>query len=138
MSSHSKDAQSLDDEFFDKRVIMEIAGIIETNWNESPIDSFGSMNLKDALLRGIFTIYEKPSAIQQRAIAPILKGRDVIVQSQSCTLTSFLIKIEIKINYFEIVSGKAIATCIGILQLINTENYKCQAVILTSCEFNKS
>ena len=26
--------------------------------------------------------FEKPSAIQQRAIAPILEGRDVIAQSQ--------------------------------------------------------
>ena len=29
--------------------------------------------------------FEKPSAIQQRAIIPILKGRDVIAQSQSGT-----------------------------------------------------
>lgn len=29
--------------------------------------------------------FERPSAVQQRAILPILKGRDVIVQSQSGT-----------------------------------------------------
>lgn len=133
----SKDTQSIEDqEFFDTKVIMEIAGIIETNWNEAPIDSFGAMNLKDALLRGIFTVYEKPTAIQQRAIAPILKGRDVIVQSQSCKLI-----LKLKANYFNYlifkkVSGKSLATCIGILQLINTENYKCQAIILTSCKSN--
>lgn len=91
MNSNSKDTQSLEEnEFFDTRVIMEIAGIIETNWNAAPVDSFGSMNLKDALLRGIFTVYEKPTAIQQRAIAPILKGRDVIIQSQNCMSMPFL------------------------------------------------
>jgi ATP-dependent RNA helicase len=37
------------------------------------------MGLKDELLRGIYAYgFEKPSAIQQRAIEPILKGRDVI------------------------------------------------------------
>ena len=29
--------------------------------------------------------FNKPSAVQQRAILPIMKGRDVIVQSQSGT-----------------------------------------------------
>ena len=33
----------------------------------------------------IFTGFEKPSAIQQRAIKPIVKGRDVIAQAQSGT-----------------------------------------------------
>eukprot|EP00957_Ditylum_brightwellii_P146140 11126621-Ditylum_brightwellii.AAC.1 len=44
------------------------------------------MNLKPALLRGIYAYgFEKPSAIQQRAIRPIVRGRDVIAQSQSGT-----------------------------------------------------
>ena len=29
--------------------------------------------------------FEKPSAIQQRAIVPVIKGRDVIAQAQSGT-----------------------------------------------------
>ena len=33
----------------------------------------------------VFPGFEKPSAIQQRAITPILEGRDVIAQSQSGT-----------------------------------------------------
>lgn len=33
----------------------------------------------------IITGFEKPSAIQQRAIRPIVKGRDVIAQAQSGT-----------------------------------------------------
>ena len=35
--------------------------------------------------------FEKPSAIQQRAIAPILEGRDVIAQSQVNYLLSILV-----------------------------------------------
>lgn len=38
--------------------------------------------LKEDLIRGIYAYgFERPSAIQQRAILPILKGRDVIAQS---------------------------------------------------------
>lgn len=33
----------------------------------------------------IFLGFEKPSAIQQRSILPIVKGRDVIAQAQSGT-----------------------------------------------------
>ncbi|KAI8830426.1 P-loop containing nucleoside triphosphate hydrolase protein [Chytriomyces cf. hyalinus JEL632] len=56
------------------------------------------MGLKEDLLRGIYaysrvpcptlahqTGFEKPSAIQQRAIGPTVKGRDVIAQAQSGT-----------------------------------------------------
>ena len=48
--------------------------------------TFESMSLKPELLRGIYAYgFEKPSAIQQRAIKPIIQGRDVIAQSQSGT-----------------------------------------------------
>ena len=48
--------------------------------------TFASMNLKPNLLRGIYGHgFEKPSAIQQRAVRPIVRGRDVIAQSQSGT-----------------------------------------------------
>jgi hypothetical protein len=48
--------------------------------------TFDAMNLKPGLLRGIYSYgYERPSAIQQRAIRPIIQGRDVIAQSQSGT-----------------------------------------------------
>ena len=50
------------------------------------ISSFEDMNLKPDLLKGIYAYgFEKPSAIQQRAIAPIIRGQDVIAQSQSGT-----------------------------------------------------
>lgn len=42
------------------------------------------MNLKEELLRGIYAYgFEKPSAIQQRAILPCIRGLDVIAQAQS-------------------------------------------------------
>jgi len=71
------------------------------------------MGLKDDLLRGIYAYgFEKPSAIQQRAIEPILKGRDVIAQSQSGT-------------------GKTTIFCVGVLQTINTKSRETQALILS-------
>jgi len=49
-------------------------------------DSFDDMDLSDDLLRGIYSYgFERPSAIQQRAIRPIIDGRDTIGQAQSGT-----------------------------------------------------
>ena len=51
--------------------------------------SFDRMGLKEDLLRGIYAYgFEKPSAIQQRAIVPIVSGRDLIAQSQSGTVSA--------------------------------------------------
>lgn len=48
--------------------------------------TFDDMNLDDKLLRGIYGYgFEKPSTIQQKAIVPLSKGRDIIGQSQSGT-----------------------------------------------------
>jgi len=50
------------------------------------IESFDEMGLRENLIRGIYAYgFEKPSAVQQRSIIPIVKGRDVIAQSQSGT-----------------------------------------------------
>jgi len=77
------------------------------------VASFDDMSLKDKLLRGIYHYgHTKPSAIQQRAIKPIIEGRDVIAQSQSGT-------------------GKTTITCIGILQLIDCSVNKLQALVLS-------
>jgi len=58
---------------------------IESNWDQI-IDSFDNMSLKPELLRGIYAYgFERPSAIQQRAIIPVIKGHDVIAQAQSGT-----------------------------------------------------
>lgn len=42
------------------------------------------MSLPEDLLRGIYAYgFEKPSAIQQRAVKPSMLGRDLIAQAQS-------------------------------------------------------
>uniref|UniRef100_A0A4D5R9N0 Eukaryotic initiation factor 4A n=1 Tax=Scolopendra viridis TaxID=118503 RepID=A0A4D5R9N0_SCOVI len=91
--------------------IMEPDGVIESNWDEI-VDNFDDMNLKEPLLRGIYAYgFEKPSAIQQRAIIPCIRGLDVIAQAQSGT-------------------GKTATFSISILQQIDTSLRECQALIL--------
>jgi hypothetical protein len=49
------------------------------------------MDLPEELLRGIYAYgFEKPSAIQQRAIKPTILGKDLIAQAQSGTVSYFL------------------------------------------------
>ena len=55
--------------------------------------------------------FERPSAIQQRAIMPVLKDRDVIAQAQSGT-------------------GKTATFSISVLQKIDHTVKQCQALIL--------
>jgi translation initiation factor 4A len=70
------------------------------------------MGLKEDLLRGIYAYgFEKPSAIQQRAIVPVIKGLDVIAQAQSGT-------------------GKTATFAISILQKIDMTLREPQALIL--------
>jgi len=84
---------------------------IDTNWDEC-IDSFDGMNLREDLLRGIFAYgFEKPSAIQQRAIKPVVLGKDVIAQAQSGT-------------------GKTATFAISILQCLDLSINECQALVL--------
>lgn len=85
--------------------------LVETNWDEV-VSSFDDMDLKEDLLRGIYAYgFEKPSAIQQRAVKPILTGRDVIAQAQSGT-------------------GKTATFAIGILQTLDVAIRDCQALVL--------
>jgi len=89
----------------------EVGGIIETNYNEV-CESFDDMNLREDLLRGIYAYgFEKPSAIQQRAIVPCISGRDVIAQAQSGT-------------------GKTATFSVSILEKIDLNKTKCQALVL--------
>jgi len=84
----------------------------ETKWDEHCVASFDDMNLKDDLLRGIYAYgFEKPSAIQQRGIMPILAGHDTIAQAQSGT-------------------GKTATFSIAVLQSINLSHKATQALIL--------
>ena len=56
-------------------VVNDADGLIEGNYEEV-VASFDDMNLKDLLLRGIYGLgFEKPSAIQQRAIVPCCTGK---------------------------------------------------------------
>ncbi|KAK8811362.1 hypothetical protein WA158_003096 [Blastocystis sp. Blastoise] len=73
---------------------------VESNWDKE-VNSFDELHLNDDLLRGIYAYgFEKPSAIQQKAILPILEGRDTIAQAQSGTgkTATFSIAMLQKIN----------------------------------------
>jgi translation initiation factor 4A len=49
-------------------------------------ESFDDMGLKEHILRGLYSYgFEKPSAIQKKAIVPVIKGGDIIAQAQSGT-----------------------------------------------------
>ncbi|KAK3817685.1 MAG: ATP-dependent RNA helicase-like protein [Benniella sp.] len=70
------------------------------------------MDLKSDLLRGISAYGLKlPSTIQQRAIPPILRGQEVIVEAQSET-------------------DRVTIISIPILQKLDTSNKQCQALVL--------
>jgi len=76
------------------------------------VDSFDDLDLQEGLLRGIYSYgFERPSAIQQRGIRPVLEGRDTIGQAQSGT-------------------GKTATFVIGALQRIDYGNHQTQALIL--------
>lgn len=87
------------------------------------------MGLKEDLLRGIYHFgFEKPSAIQQRAILPISKGRDVIAQAQSGIYLPF-IDLNPRLT-FRSGTGKTATFSIGTLQAIDTSSNETQALIL--------
>jgi len=49
-------------------------------------ESFDDMQLPENLLRGVYSMgFEKPSAIQQKAVMPIKESRDLLAQAQSGT-----------------------------------------------------
>lgn len=77
------------------------------------VSSFDAMNLKQDLLRGIYSYgFEKPSAIQQRAVLPIVSGRDVIAQAQSGT-------------------GKTSLIALTLCQLVDVASREPQALVLS-------
>merc|ERR1711997_280282 len=84
----------------------------ETSEGVEVTPTFDQMRLGEDLLRGIYAYgFEKPTAIQQRAIKPITKGRDVIAQAQSGT-------------------GKTGTFSISALQLVDTSIRETQCLIL--------
>ncbi|RBR24372.1 uncharacterized protein FIESC28_02862 [Fusarium coffeatum] len=75
-------------------------------------ETFDDMALESNLLRGVYAYgFENPSAIQKRAIKPMIEGHNVIAQAQSKT-------------------GKTVAFCISILQRIDPNVKACQALVL--------
>ena len=76
-------------------------------------ESFDDMGLTDDLLRGIYAYgFEKPSAIQQKAIKAMTLEKDIIAQAQSGT-------------------GKTGTFSIGSLQMLNLGDTNCQTLILS-------
>ncbi|CAO4360858.1 hypothetical protein L5515_000733 [Caenorhabditis briggsae] len=85
----------------------------ESSEEVNVVPTFDKMGLREELLRGIYAYgFEKPSAIQQRAIPAILKARDVIAQAQSGT-------------------GKTATFSISVLQSLDTQVRETQALILS-------
>ncbi|VEL16234.1 unnamed protein product [Protopolystoma xenopodis] len=85
----------------------------ETSEEVDVVPTFDSMGLRDDLLRGVYAYgFERPSAIQQRAIKQIIKGRDVIAQAQSGT-------------------GKTATLAMSVLQILDTQLRETQALILS-------
>ncbi|KAH7816132.1 putative ATP-dependent RNA helicase eIF4A [Monocercomonoides exilis] len=84
--------------------------------DETPIEmckTFEEMSLKDKLLRGIFSYgFKAPSLFQQKAIKPIVCGRDVFAQAQSGL-------------------GKTFSFLIGCLQIVDPSQHFTQAVIIS-------
>ena len=82
------------------------------DYNNIEMENFEDLELKDNLLRGIYAVgYEKPSAIQRKAILPVMEHHDVIAQAQSGT-------------------GKTATFSIGTLQNIDESKQETQALIL--------
>ena len=78
----------------------------------SDLETFDSLNLKEELLRGIFSYgFENPSPIQQKAIPVMNSKRDLIAQAQSGT-------------------GKTGAFTIGVLNNIDVSSNTIQAIII--------
>ncbi|XP_003386473.1 PREDICTED: eukaryotic initiation factor 4A-III [Amphimedon queenslandica] len=87
--------------------------VFETSKGVDVVATFDGMNLREDLLRGIYAYgFEKPSAIQQRAIVPIIRGRDVIAQAQSGT-------------------GKTATFSIAILQKTDIQLRETQALVMS-------
>lgn len=87
--------------------------VFAENKDVAVVNSFDDLPIKMELLRGIYAHgFDKPSAIQSKAIVPIISGKDVIAQAQSGT-------------------GKTAAFSISALQVIDMGNECVQAMIIT-------
>ncbi|KAG8868623.1 RNA helicase, partial [Tulasnella sp. 332] len=91
----------------DDKLVFESSEVVKV------VSTFEQLGLKEDLLRGIYAYgFEKPSAIQQLAILPILSGRDVIALAQSDI-------------------GRTAAFSISILHTIDASVCEIQALVLS-------
>ena len=75
--------------------------------------SFDDLNLKENILRGVFSYgFENPSKIQYESVPIIMKGKDLIAQAQSGT-------------------GKTGAFVIGVLERLQVEKLETQILIIS-------
>lgn len=82
------------------------------NTEVETFSDFDSMGLQENLLRGIYGYgFERPSVIQQKAVVPFAKGKDLIAQAQSGT-------------------GKTATYSIGMLQQLDYSKKLCQGLVL--------
>ena len=85
----------------------------DTSKGVKVVSTFDGMGIREDLLRGLYSYgFEKPSAIQQRAIVPITSGRDVIAQAQSGT-------------------GKTSMISLALCQMLDTNTREVQALVLS-------
>jgi len=97
----------------DEKEDEEYGFIFESNHPLKVYKTFDDMKLRDDLMKGIYAYgFDKPSSVQQRAIMPIIEGKDVIVQSQAGT-------------------GKTCVFSVGALQRIETKIKDTQILILS-------
>jgi len=94
--------------------VIEACGSNEEVYDSSyEIKTWDDLDLNSKLLRGIFGYgFEKPSPIQQKAIKPIILGKDVVAQAQSGT-------------------GKTATFTIGALSNVDVSNNNTQVLVLS-------
>ncbi|KAK4713694.1 hypothetical protein R3W88_019601 [Solanum pinnatisectum] len=108
MAGAAPDGSQFDAHLFDSKMteLLNAEGQeFFTSYDEA-YDTFDAMELKEKLLRGIYSY-----AIQQRGIVPFCKGLDMIQQAQSGT-------------------GETATFCSGVLQQLDYELLDCQALVL--------
>ncbi|PWA15583.1 hypothetical protein CCH79_00020632 [Gambusia affinis] len=99
----------------------------ETSEEVDVTPTFDTMGLREDLLRGIYAYgFEKPSAIQQRAIKQIIKGRDVIAHPPVVMVTNTLSTL----CRSQSGTGKTATFCISVLQCLDIQVRETQALIL--------
>lgn len=90
--------------------------------------SFDDMDLREELLRGIYAYgFEKPSAIQQRAILPCIKSNAL---PDTCPFSELSLTEKDVIAQAQSGTGKTATFSIAILQQLDMSLNSCQALIL--------